>query len=340
MSDTARDRWLADAPEFEDAVRAAADYHGLLPDLVRKDYWVTRVLRTIAADSAHAGRALFKGGTSLSKGWRLIDRFSEDIDLLLTGAEFGPPPQNKKERERQFRGLRARIEADTPLRLPDQAGLSEDLWRFYYVRGSYHCNLRYPLPGRRASREGPNTEWLLVESGFRGGVQPHARRPLTSLVAEFVDRQPAATRAALAPFTADLASFEMDLLKPERTFAEKLLGLHEMMSHGEDGARDVRTRHYYDLAQLYRRSEDVRACLTRGEFMPLVREAVMISNTHWNAGLNPDTLDLQRSPALHPTSTQIRVLKASYEGERALYYRDQVPFDEILEQMRAISEAL
>ena len=41
-------RWLVEAPEFEDAVRAAAEYHGILPDLVRKDYWVTRVLRAVA----------------------------------------------------------------------------------------------------------------------------------------------------------------------------------------------------------------------------------------------------------------------------------------------------
>lgn len=339
MSDTAGERWLADAPEFEDAIRAAAEYHGILPDLVRKDYWVTRVLRTIAGDPAHAGRVLFKGGTSLSKGWRLIDRFSEDIDLLLTGPEYGPSPEGKKDRERQFRTLKTRVEAETPLRLPDQTGLSEDEWRFHYVRGSYHCNLRYPLPGRRASRDGPNTDWLLVESGFRGGVQPHARRPLTSLVAEFVDTQPDA-RTSLEPYATDLESFEMDLLKPERTFAEKLLGLHDLMSKGESGAREVRTRHYYDLAQLYGRSEDVRACLAGGEFMPLVREAVAVSNTYWNAGLDADALTLRTSPALSPTAEQARILKASYESERALYYRDRVPFDDILAAMRAISEAL
>lgn len=199
--------------------------------------------------------------------------------------------------------------------------------------------MRYPLPGRRASREGPNTDWLLVEAGFRGGAQPHARRPLTSLVAEFVDTQPAA-RAALEPYAADLTPFEMDLLKPERTFAEKLLALHVGMSDGDDGARLVRTRHYYDIAQLFGRSGDVRDCLARGELAPLVREAVAVSNTYWNANLDVDALDLRKSPALHPTPAQICVLTASYESERALYYRDRVPFDDILAAMHAISEAL
>jgi hypothetical protein len=332
-------RALADAPEFEDALRAAAEHHGLLPDLVRKDYWVTRVLRAVARDRAHSERVLFKGGTSLSKGWHLIDRFSEDIDLLLTGPAYGPTPKGKKDRERQFRALRARIESETPLRLPDQRTLTRDDWNFHYFRGDFHCNLRYPLPGQRATRGGANTDWLLVESGFRGGVQPHARRLLTSFVAEFIETEPAA-RAALEPYAGDLVAFEMDLLKPERTFVEKLLAIHQQMSHGDDGAREVRTRHYYDLAQLYARSDDVLQCLAHGEFPSLVREAVEVSNTYWDVGLDADTLDLRRSPALHPTATQIRILKASYDAERTLYYRNRVPFDEILMTMRSSSDAL
>ncbi len=331
-------RWLVDAPEFEDAVRAAAEYHGILPDLVRKDYWVTRVLRVIATDPELSDRALFKGGTSLSKGWRLIDRFSEDIDLLLTGPNYGPPPE-KRDRERQFRALKARIETETPLRLPEQRTLTEEDWRFHYVRGSFHCNLRYPLPGHAVGRTSANTDWLLVESGFRGGVQPHARRPLNSLVAEFIETQPNA-RATLEPYAADLTSFEMDLLKPERTFVEKLLALHGWMSQGLEGAQEVRTRHYYDLAQLYTRSDDVHTCITSGGLMLLVREAVKVSNTYFGTQLDADTLDLAQSPALRPTAEQQRILRVSYDGERALYYRDVVTFDAILAVMSDVADAL
>lgn len=331
-------RWLANAPEFEDAVRAAAAYHGILEDLVRKDYWVTRVLRAIGTDPEMSGRAIFKGGTSLSKGWRLIDRFSEDIDLLLTGSNYGPPPE-KRDRERQFRTLKARIEKETPLRLPDQQTLAEEDWRFHYVRGSFHSNLRYPLPGRVVGRSAANTDWLLVESGFRGGVQPHARRLLNSLVAEFVETQPEA-RAALELYAADLTPFEMDLLKPERTFVEKLLALHGWMSNGSDGAREVRTRHYYDLAQLFTRSADVRTCIERGELGPLVRDAVAVSNMYWGAQLDADTLDLRQSPALRPTDEQRRILRARYADERALYYREVPAFDAILDIMDRIADAL
>lgn len=338
-------RMLAHAPEFEDIVRAAAGYHGLLPDLVRKDYWVTRVLRAIATDAAQRGRVLFKGGTSLSKGWGLIDRFSEDIDLLLTGPDFGPvpgpPPAGKGERERHFKAIRTRIEAETPLRLPERAALTREEWDFLYLRADLHCNIRYSLPGKAARRVGPSTDWLLVEMGYRGDVHPHTPRSITSLIADFLDTRPTA-RGALAAYTDDLTPFGMELLKPERTFAEKLLALHVEMCAGVAGARRVRTRHYYDLARLVEGSPDVRATLERGELGALVRDAARASNAYFGTAIDTQALDLSGSSALNPTPEQVRVLRASYENqlEQALYYRDQMSFDDILARMAELRDAL
>lgn len=329
---------FSDSPDFDDAVRAAAAHHSILPALVLKDYWVTRVLRAIATDPGQEGRAVFKGGTSLSKGWRLIDRFSEDIDLLVTGPNWGPMPSASSERERQFRALRACIEGATPLRLPAQKSLSREEWNYHYFRGDKHCNLRYPLPGRRGSASGPATDWVLVESGYRGGVHPHVSSVLTSLIAEFLETQPGA-KGRFEHYQADLAPFAMELLKPERTFAEKLLALHTDMVDGVAGARRVRTRHYYDVAQLFAKSDGVRESVRTGECVLLIREAARVSNEHWGTQF-PESLDLSSSPALNPSSDQERVLAAQYEGERALYYRSWIPFASILEQVHKIRDAL
>ena len=67
---------------FADAVSAAAGTLGISETLVEKDYWVTWMLRNLAA-SPLADRVVFKGGTSLSKAYRLIERFSEDVDLAV-----------------------------------------------------------------------------------------------------------------------------------------------------------------------------------------------------------------------------------------------------------------
>lgn len=332
-------RRLNEFEQFEDLVRAAANYHRLLPGLVFKDYWVTRVLQAIATDPNHEGRILFKGGTSLSKGWNLIGRFSEDIDLLLTGPNFGPMPSGRAECRKWLKALQERIEKETPLRLPDLKAMSLEEARFFYLRGELNLNLRYPLPGQEVQVRGPAAGWLLVESGYRGDPHPHVRRPLRSLIAEFLESEPAA-RAALGEFEADVAVFEMEILKPERTFAEKLLALHVDMACGVEGAARVRTRHYYDVAQLLVKSEDVQKCLAGGGLRDLVRAAALVSNTFWKTKLDPETLDLRESPALAPTADQIAVLRANYESpnEQSLYFRDPVPFLEILgrlERLRA-----
>ncbi len=269
------ERRLTEYEGFEDLIRAAADHHRLRPALVFKDYWVTRVLQAIATDPGHEGRVVFKGGTSLSKGWKLIDRFSEDIDLLLTGPAFGPMPSSRGQRRTGLKALQASIERATPLRIPDLATMTRDDREFFYDRGDKYIKLRYALPGRASQPYGPGEDWVLVEAGYRGGPHPHLRRPLRSLIAEYLDTQPIA-QSALADYGVNLSSFEMELLKPERTFAEKLLALHVHMVDGILGAGRVRTRHYYDVVQLYAKSEDVRACLDAGGLRDLVRDAARI----------------------------------------------------------------
>ena len=67
---------------FREAIEAAAQHLKLRPVFVEKDYWVTHVLRNLGL-SKFSNTVVFKGGTSLSKAYQCIDRFSEDIDLAI-----------------------------------------------------------------------------------------------------------------------------------------------------------------------------------------------------------------------------------------------------------------
>ncbi|MCB9285083.1 MAG: nucleotidyl transferase AbiEii/AbiGii toxin family protein [Lewinellaceae bacterium] len=67
--------------QFEDAVNAAAAHFGMRPVFVEKDYWVTFALKNLS-QSEEAKSTVFKGGTSLSKVYACINRFSEDVDPL------------------------------------------------------------------------------------------------------------------------------------------------------------------------------------------------------------------------------------------------------------------
>ena len=82
---------LFEHPDFEQAIIRAADHfrpRGLREAIIEKDYYVTEALRIIEQEAG--GKVIFKGGTSLSKGWNLIQRFSEDVDIFLDPTAYDP----------------------------------------------------------------------------------------------------------------------------------------------------------------------------------------------------------------------------------------------------------
>ena len=91
---------------FTELVQTAAQNIGLPQIYVEKDYWITRALKFLA-NSPRANEVAFKGGTSLSKGYRLIDRFSEDIDLaVFAGSQSGGA------RKKQLKDIEAIVSND------------------------------------------------------------------------------------------------------------------------------------------------------------------------------------------------------------------------------------
>jgi predicted nucleotidyltransferase component of viral defense system len=100
---------LFEHPDFEQAILNAAEYfreQKLRPTIIEKDYYVSEALRVIVSTSGQ--QVIFKGGTSLAKGWNLIQRFSEDIDIFLDPAAF-QPALGKNGIDREWRKLRDAI---------------------------------------------------------------------------------------------------------------------------------------------------------------------------------------------------------------------------------------
>ncbi len=71
---------------FTDAVLAASEYLDIRPVYIEKDYWITRSLK-LMTQTHNADKAIFKGGTSLSKAHKIGNRFSEDIDIAISDAD-------------------------------------------------------------------------------------------------------------------------------------------------------------------------------------------------------------------------------------------------------------
>src|ERR1039457_2011580 len=120
---------LRDDHEEFDALRdAVAEILGIPAGIVEKDYWATEVLRSVTRPMDGVEEYVFKGGTSLSKAFQIIQRFSEDIDLLVVTSKTG------NSLKRLLRGLadRTNMELDSPC-VRDREGKGYLNARFSYA---------------------------------------------------------------------------------------------------------------------------------------------------------------------------------------------------------------
>ena len=224
-----------------DALRSgAAERFGVDAGAVEKEYWAMEVLRSATAPFDGVDEFVFKGGTSLSKGYGIIERFSEDIDLLVITDATGNPLK------KLLRRIADRVASDLIV------GQERD------VEGRGFLNARYSYPVRR--QVGFLSAGVLLEMGSRGGPLPNQRRPVRSMMSEAAD----AINLDAAMRYHDLVAFDVVVLAPERTLAEKLAFLHHRATAGDVAALAEGARHLYDVAMLLNNA-DVRSALANGE---------------------------------------------------------------------------
>lgn len=226
--------------------QAIAAQKGMTLFAVEKDWWVSRTLEIIFK-MAIAPHLVFKGGTSLSKAWKLINRFSEDIDLAID--------------KKFFDGYTGDISKSKITKLRKEAGLYttgtffEELQKEFRTKGFE--DLDFKVIEAKDSDQDPriieiyypnvivtNSEYLLprvqIEISCRSLREPFTVQRFGSLVDEFY---------AGRDFTASL--FEVTTVNPERTFLEKLFLLHEEFHRSVEKIRvDRLSRHLYDVFQL------------------------------------------------------------------------------------------
>jgi hypothetical protein len=214
-------------PDLRAAFLEAADQLGIGPRQVEKDYWVTEILRELVAQ--FDGEFLFKGGTSLSKAYGLIERFSEDIDLLLMSEEGG-------QADAPLAGMDAAARTVTGMSSTRASGTDGSAARFL---------VEYPKTENLAKSAGMRAQ-IVLEPGIRGGPRPHERRSIDPLLGSIA--------ATVGSFD-DAQPFEIDVLHPARTMVEKLFIVDGIAARliAEPVRRmvDTEARHFYDLHRLW-----------------------------------------------------------------------------------------
>jgi predicted nucleotidyltransferase component of viral defense system len=321
-------KWLAIPDETKvRAYNQVAEKTGISPFAVEKDWWVVQTLTFIFQTQA-AQNIVFKGGTSLSKGWNLINRFSEDIDLAINKELFG------------FSGMIAKHQRDkirkTAGKYIDQVFFPE-IEALFLANGFTGVNFQ-PVPGKASDRDRilkiyyPNiikpTEYLeakvQIEVTSRSLREPFTDRMISSFIDDIYSEQ---------DFT--MPPISIPCVNPERTFLEKLFLLQEEFQRPAEKRRvDRLSRHIYDVVKL---SETEYADKALSE--PLLYETILEHRYHFGriSGVN---YNLHKPHTLNPVpgSDEVKDWEADYK-KMALYmiHEENPPsFSYLLEELNRL----
>lgn len=212
-----------DKESFDIAIRAASRHFNVSPAIIEKDYYVTLVLRELAKQVPDL---LFKGGTSLSKCYKIIDRFSEDIDITLDS-------------EHQSQGKRKNLKY-TIVEICSNLGLNLLNENETRSRRDYNCyKIDYCA---RHSLSGLNPQ-LLVETVFIVKAFPDEIKQASSMIYDYL--KAVGNDEAIAQY--ELEPFDIRVQTLDRTLVDKVFAVCDYML---DNKTERQSRHIYDLSRL------------------------------------------------------------------------------------------
>ncbi len=330
------------APDRLDLFLAAANRLGAPVNHVEKDFWVCWTLNTLYRERPVDGpRLLFKGGTSLSKAYGLIQRFSEDIDITVFRHDLDEPVSVEELEALSGKKRRARLDA---IRDACRAYITGPLREFLQVQiadatdgaGRIEIDDADPdgqtllvrYPGIQPDDEVYVRPVVRIESGAKSALDPHRPVTIRPYIAEDI--------ADL-----DLAIDNVTTIEPARTFWDKVVIAHGLRRWHErrgvlrqEGQRV--SRHYYDLH-----------CLLRSEVgKPTLADLDLGADCVRHARMFFDRPDYDLASAVPgtfavvPTREMAEALSRDYDNMIAMIFGETPAFPEILTFVDKIQRAL
>lgn len=296
-----------DRDDFGATIDAAAVQLNIDATALEKDYWVTEVLRVLARD--FPDDFVFKGGTSLSKCYRIIERFSEDIDILILHGERSRNAIHAL--MKNMANAAASALGAEPESVNSQTGVHRT------VRLAYPTE-RQPIPGI--------TSGVKLEMGIRGGAYPCDSLPATCMLADALR----ARRVGISEWE-DLQPITVPVLHPGRTLLEKLAVVHTNLGSDptEDSCRAY-ARHYYDIHQLLNDRRVLALLENRDEARRITASIQEVTNKHFITGPWQETKNFQIRPeggwaASHAFDTGNTMLSDAYARMMEEFYFGAAP---------------
>lgn len=305
---------------------------GIPVSAVEKDWWVVQTLALIMKMDV-SKHLVFKGGTSLSKGWNLIERFSEDIDMALDRNFLG------------FSGGHMSVKKVKKLRKASREYIIESLFpeleQEFKDAGYNDVTLRivkstdpnpepiqievdYPKITEPSIYTKPG---IVLEIGSRSLREPYTNRKIATLVWELYPDKPFAD-----------AQIDVPTVNPERTFLEKIFLLHEEFQKSKDKIRVERlSRHLYDIEKLMDTEYADIALSDKKLYNDIINHRKVFSKIgnidydfHQPKTVNPIPIDEVRD-----------AWEKDYKAmSEEMVYGDALSFDKLLERVAELKERI
>ncbi|HEB85887.1 MAG TPA: nucleotidyl transferase AbiEii/AbiGii toxin family protein [Gammaproteobacteria bacterium] len=298
----------------------------MTPAVVEKDFWVSWVLKHLYQHDELTRLLMFKGGTSLSKVYQLIDRFSEDIDLILdwrtlTGED--PMAQRSRTQQEKFNGAineQARVFIANHL-LALVTDMLDGICQCEIEEDPYVINIQYPgsFPDDYLRPE------VRLEIGPLAAWSPFEEKVIRCYAAEEF------------PEVFDNTECTVKVVRAERTFWDKATILHHEAHRPDGSVQPLRySRHYYDLAKLA--NADVRQSALADK--DLLASVVEFKQRFYPRGWARYDLARSGSFRLIPEGAVLAAVRADYTAMQNMIFGDAPAMDSIMETLESLQDEI
>lgn len=311
-------QFLHEHREFDSLIQIISEKNGIPSVLVEKDYWIMHCLYGLKKEE----RAFYlKGGTSLSKGYKIINRFSEDIDILIEPpAQINVPigknqnkPTHCEERRKYYDWLSQNIQIEGILNIERDTVFDDDKYRSGGIRLYYPTTLEMNIDVKNG---------ILLEVGF-DKVSPHKNLTISSWAYD---------EGATKINVKDNRAVDIPCYLPGYTFVEKLQTIStKFRKQQKEGGFPLNfIRHYYDIYNLLNCSE-VLDFIGTEEYLIHKKERFRAE----------DIQNLTENEAFQMKKAEIfNEYQQQYQKSQTLYYGDKPEFSEIMDKIREMSGKL
>jgi predicted nucleotidyltransferase component of viral defense system len=305
-----------------DLMRETGTIKKIAPEVVEKDFWVCWVLDKLFSSKTINENILFKGGTSLSKVFGLIERFSEDIDLILNWDEVtaeNPRIARSVSKQNAF-NKKLLLDSHTYLRntfLPAVQTLVGNRCQAAIEENPEVVKIRYPAS---FSSDYLRPE-IQLEVGPLASWVPNAEYKITPYAAEAF---PTVFKKSIS---------RVKTIKAERTFWEKITILHHE-AHRPDGKTQPKgySRHYYDVYWMAKSEEKLKAFSN----LELLKDVVAFKDKFYHRGWARYDLATPETMKLIPPEHVMRAVMRDYAEMRFMIYGEIPEFDALMKSIQEL----